>query len=70
MPKNPYTIGPFSNDLLAQAKVSPEVVWEGVGTRFPHLEREEVKYRQVHSNLTDLHWRSPKIETLNIIFVE
>ena len=39
-PKNPPTTGPFSNDLLAQIKVSPEEVWGGVGTRFLHLERE------------------------------
>ena len=39
-PKNPYTTGPFGNDLLSQAKVSPKVVWEGVGTRFPHPGRE------------------------------
>ena len=38
--QNPLTIDPFSNDLLAQAKVSPEVVWGGTGTRFPRLERE------------------------------
>ena len=36
LPENPYTTGPFGSDLLAQAKVSPEVVWVGVGTRFPH----------------------------------
>ena len=33
---NPYTTGPFDSDLLAQTKVSPEVVWVGAGTRFPH----------------------------------
>ena len=38
--QNPLTTGPFGNDLLAQAKVSPEAVWGGVGTRFPHPERE------------------------------
>ena len=36
LPKNPYTTGPFSSDLLAQAKVSPKVVWEGDGTKFSH----------------------------------
>ena len=34
-PTNPPTIGPFDSDLLAQIKVSPEVVWGGVGSRFP-----------------------------------
>ena len=41
-PTNPCTTGPFSSDLLAQAKVSPEAVWEGAGTRFLHPEREQV----------------------------
>ena len=36
LPTNPYTTGPFGNDLLAQAKVSPELVWMGARTRFPH----------------------------------
>ena len=36
---NPYTIGPFGSDLLVQAKVSLEVVWVDVGTRFPHPRR-------------------------------
>ena len=35
-----YTTGPFGSDLLAQAKVSPEEIWEGDGTKFPYPERE------------------------------
>ena len=35
-PKSPPTTGPFGNDLFAQIKVSPEEIWGGVGTRFPH----------------------------------
>ena len=37
--QNPLTTNPFGNHLLAQAKVSLEAVWWGVGTRFPHPER-------------------------------
>ena len=40
----PRTTGPFRNGLLAQVKVSPEVVWEGVGTRFLHPERERERF--------------------------
>ena len=36
LPTNPYTTGPFGSDLLAQVKFSPEVVWGGAGTKFPH----------------------------------
>ena len=39
-PTNPPSVGPFGNDSIAQIKVSPEVVWAGVGTSFPHLEEE------------------------------
>ena len=42
MPKNPYTTSPIGNDLISQVKVSPEVVWEGDGTRFPHPGRKRV----------------------------
>ena len=37
--KSPIT-GPFSNYMLAQIKVSPEAVWGGDGTRFPHPKEE------------------------------
>ena len=30
----------FQRDLLMQVKVSTKVIWGGVGTRFPHPERE------------------------------
>ena len=49
--KNPYTTGPFRSDLVVQAKVSPEAVWEGVGTRFPHPEREQVSQADLCSQL-------------------
>ena len=32
---NPETIGPLGNHG-ARTEVSPKVVWEGAGTRFPH----------------------------------
>ena len=32
----PYTTSPFGSDMLVQAKVSLEAVWEGAGTRFLH----------------------------------
>ena len=53
LPKNPYTTGPFSSDLLAQAKVSPKAAWEGVGTRFPHPGREQII--QAGPQLSDLY---------------
>ena len=37
--QNPLTIGPFDNDLLAQEKVSPKVVW-GVLEPIFHTLRE------------------------------
>ena len=42
-PTNPYTIGPFSSDLLLQVTVSPKVVWVGARTKFPHSEKGRVR---------------------------
>ena len=53
MPTNPYTTGPFGNELLSQAKVPPKVVWEGVRTRFSHPGREQVS--QAGLQLSDLY---------------
>ena len=50
-PKNPYTTGPFGSDWLAQAKVSPEVVWVGARTRFPHPRRGYVIQAELRSTL-------------------
>ena len=52
-PTNPPTTSPFSNDLLVHIKVSPEVVWGGVGTRFLHPkgENNEVALRKSNADL-------------------
>ena len=44
---NPYTTGPFDSDLLMQVKVSPEVVWVGDGTKFPHPEKGRVRQEEL-----------------------
>ena len=55
-PTNPPTTGPFDSDLVAQTKVSLEVVWGGAGTRFPHLEGEIDEWSSVktHKKLIQL----------------
>ena len=52
-PTNPPTTRPLGNELFAQIKVSPEVVWGGVGTRFFHPEGEinEVVIRKSNKDL-------------------
>ena len=43
-PTKPYTTGPFESDLC-----SPEVVWVGAGTMFPHPEKGRVRQAGLRS---------------------
>ena len=63
----PYTIGPFGSDLLDQAKVSPEAVWEGARTRFPHPGRGQVSQAEMclTSQISDRILQNPDLSVLS-----